>query len=1133
MKLTLPKILTCLTLGAAALLPATAQAAPAFPTKSVLAEGKWVKIHIGESGVYEITAEELAGMGFDNPQAVCVYGRGGTPQPTQFVNPGGEEYVSDLQPVAMKYAAGRLYFYGQGTHEVRYCTENDKSTDGKRFERRGNQAYSDDAVYFLTDTPATRLIIEQAQGESNAQLPPLTEAWGYYYHETDLMTPVSAGRQFFGESFAGVGERIRTFRYCIPGAIAGSRAGVTVSFAATCSKASELTVGLGSDTKELSVPAVTDAYNFLSCSRNNLTLPIPSAEGEITLSFAPGAKDVSFAALDYFVVGARRALTFATGEAQFSVFPYSFTHNRYSCLEVEGVTDSEGTYGFWQVSDPAHVTELPCEHDGGKCRVLYLADNHPGPVVCVDYSKKQLRIKGYEAVANQNLHALGTDGMPSMLIITLPAYKDVAERIADIHRRYDDERVDVVLHEDVVNEFSAGVNDPMAYRALVKMLYDRDNPEKRVFKNLLLLGPNVRDQRNVLGKRPNVGTLISNQVATAAQKDYTFCLNDWYGMMDDRTACEQDSYSTFCGVPMHIGVGMLPVTVDEARDYADKLEAWYRDDSAARTASLYNYMADGGDDNEHQLWQENLKAQMDEYTGGHGLGTKIYSNLCDQWSTGPMFIYKVNEGALISYYTGHASYSDLSADIFSTRDLHKLSNTYAGFLMLGACDVAPFDNNISGIGQRLVTMPGHGFIASLSTSREGYSRRNYALLSAMQRALFRQSADPADDTPLREPRTLGEVCITAKNYCSSSANKFAFHLIGDPAIKLPVPLWGVRCEAAADGDVYPGTTVQVSGTVTDADGSDASGFNGKLVARLCAPPVTLKTNSHKGSPSVTVTLDQTVLGETEVAVENGRYELTLFVPHTATAGDTDKLALRLSAYDPTTRRAALGGMALRLMPYDADKAEAADQPPVIEAMYADSPDSDGMPVAPNFTLHADLSDDHAPATGAVQGVDGLCLDIDGRDLRFDLRNHITFAEGGKRMHLAYPLENISEGRHLLRLTATDTGGQAVSRLLEVSVGATIPAPELSLEEKSPARTSATLQCDVQPGDLCTLSILDAAGATVRTATMRGGSYEWDLTDSVSARVRPGVYYAVCHIHRPGQGSCVTAPCEIIVLNHLN
>ena len=44
-----------------------------YATNSRLATGKWVKISIPESGIYEITYDEILAMGFSNPEQVIVY----------------------------------------------------------------------------------------------------------------------------------------------------------------------------------------------------------------------------------------------------------------------------------------------------------------------------------------------------------------------------------------------------------------------------------------------------------------------------------------------------------------------------------------------------------------------------------------------------------------------------------------------------------------------------------------------------------------------------------------------------------------------------------------------------------------------------------------------------------------------------------------------------------------------------------------------------------------------------------------------------------------------------------------------------------------------------------------------------
>ena len=92
--------------------PVTARALPAstFATTSRLATGKWVKIAIHEDGMYQITYEELAQMGFNNPRSVRLYGSGGHPI-SETLDGSAHD---DLTPVPCKHYGNKIYFYGCG-----------------------------------------------------------------------------------------------------------------------------------------------------------------------------------------------------------------------------------------------------------------------------------------------------------------------------------------------------------------------------------------------------------------------------------------------------------------------------------------------------------------------------------------------------------------------------------------------------------------------------------------------------------------------------------------------------------------------------------------------------------------------------------------------------------------------------------------------------------------------------------------------------------------------------------------------------------------------------------------------------------------------------------------------------------
>ncbi|HAP50282.1 MAG TPA: hypothetical protein DCQ56_03570, partial [Porphyromonadaceae bacterium] len=80
-----------------------------FTTQSQLATGKWVKIAIPETGMYEITYDELAQMGFSSPENVRIYGRGG-----DMMDEILSGHPDDLSAVPMSVTNDKIVFYAQG-----------------------------------------------------------------------------------------------------------------------------------------------------------------------------------------------------------------------------------------------------------------------------------------------------------------------------------------------------------------------------------------------------------------------------------------------------------------------------------------------------------------------------------------------------------------------------------------------------------------------------------------------------------------------------------------------------------------------------------------------------------------------------------------------------------------------------------------------------------------------------------------------------------------------------------------------------------------------------------------------------------------------------------------------------------
>ena len=107
-------------------------------TASVLASGRWVKIRVPSTGIYQLTNDLISRAGFSNINNVRVYGYGGAMQPEKlFANYIDE--TDDLKEVPLCTANGQRLFWAQGP----------VSWNGNE---RVRNPYSQYGYYFLTET---------------------------------------------------------------------------------------------------------------------------------------------------------------------------------------------------------------------------------------------------------------------------------------------------------------------------------------------------------------------------------------------------------------------------------------------------------------------------------------------------------------------------------------------------------------------------------------------------------------------------------------------------------------------------------------------------------------------------------------------------------------------------------------------------------------------------------------------------------------------------------------------------------------------------------------------------------------------------------------------------------------------
>lgn len=170
---------------------AYASAADIYAEHSLLASGKWAKIRVSSSGVYQLTEATVRQAGFSNINKVKIYGYGGNLQ-NEALYANDLARTDDLKEVPQCIVGGKHLFYAKGPVS---WTSNSSTV------RRRNP-YSDYGYYFITQSDEEPATVDSASFVSSFYPSPddyhsLYEVDGYSWYNggRNLFdpTPISVG----------------------------------------------------------------------------------------------------------------------------------------------------------------------------------------------------------------------------------------------------------------------------------------------------------------------------------------------------------------------------------------------------------------------------------------------------------------------------------------------------------------------------------------------------------------------------------------------------------------------------------------------------------------------------------------------------------------------------------------------------------------------------------------------------------------------------------------------------------------------------------------------------------------------------------------------------------------------------
>lgn len=1084
-----------------------------FATSSVLAEGRWVRISISETGIYQITDAELRKMGFTDPSKVGVYGFGGELLDEAFSKP----HIDDLPEVAVyrDNAKQRILFYGRGVTKWRLAS-------GRYVHR--NNPYSKQGYYFLHQKEEAPRAIESVASATENPSQFTTVFTDYALHEVDATSLANTGRELYGESF--LYTRSQTFPFDIPG-ITSDAATVEVDFAVNTPDGGCTLTGSIQGTEFLSATMPKGAGKYVAAQGQFFTKSwTPTGEDcNVTLVYKPSTNNTKVAMLNYIRLNMTRTLGLYDGYTCFrnaKATAYRFDNNPYS-----------ERLKIWSLDNPEQPVEITPFNSEGKLAFSRLTAGGEHVILNLDSTFPSVTKEG--EVANQNLHGLP---QTDMVIIVQPKLQAQAERLAEYRRTHDNLHVTVVTPQQIYNEFSSGTPDATAYRLFMKMFYDRAAEQGKAPSYLLLFGDGAVDNRGMESAKwkPSIleNCLLTYQSDPSLVETESYVCDDYFGFLDDTEGGKTDSKGqyTLTSDKLDLGIGRLPVRTEaEAKGVVNKIIAYSDNKVTGNWKNNLCFLGDDGDNNIHMAHAEKMVDLIQ--SGGHHefLFTKIYLDayVREMSASGTsypvakkLFFDQLQQGALVVNYSGHGATTSITHEkLFMLSDAQNIIMKRLPVWITATCDFSRFDDYNTSAGEALLLNPNGGAAAMFTTTRVVYSDGNLSLNRELINNLFIKHAD---GTRYR----MGDVMKLAKRALGSQVNKLNFVLLGDPSMTMAYPEYRMEI-TEVNGEPVTNTPITMKalsrmtmkGRVLELGTTEtATDFNGLVYPTIydSEEPVTTMDNANEGNPFVFNNRTRRLFSSCD-SIRGGEFEFSFIVPKDISYSMKPGM-LNLYAQGSEGREAQ-GYFNGYVVGGTVDEMENDAVGPQITTLYLNNDSfKEGMVVNNTPYLFAELEDETGiNTTGASVGHDLMIVlrNEKGATLRYVLNDYFLTASGepGKGT-VGFSIPTLEDGKYTLELKAWDVYNNSNTRSISFEVKSTAkpvifdlrstqnPVREevsfLLTHDRPETAVKARIQVYTQMGQCVWDYEVNAMSEFMSSLPVT-----WDLRTSTGERLQPGIY----------------------------
>ncbi|MDR2556543.1 MAG: type IX secretion system sortase PorU, partial [Bacteroidales bacterium] len=821
----------------------TACAMPA--TNSKLSQGKTLKIATDISGIYRVNYSDLASAGLVTAPVptnkIALYGnRAGI---LSRIN--DTTLYDDLQSLPIEMYDGGDGTFNQGDYFIFYgqsplLWKYTRDTLLRQFEHQFNY-YSDYTCYFVSvsadDAPKR---VENAPAVTATPQITVSSFTDYVLHENEIKNICSSGLNWVGESFPENGSTA-SFSFNLPDIDLSKDVVYSVQTAVvdynTSAQNASFSLTVGQQTFSVNSPsAVADCAGLLSTI---VKTAATSSSVKLQLTYNKTMAGNGF--LDFIEIQYTRNLTFPrSGEL---IFRTPQAINKITRYNISGATTN---LKVWDITNPLSVKAYTTNQNS------FIADEADCLREYIAFDGTSYRTPMFLGVTDtQNLHNAAN---PDFIIVSHPDFIEQAEKIAQIHRERD--KIDVLTTnvQQVYNEFSSGSKDPSAIRLLAKMFNDRYMQDSITYKKpryLLLFGNASVDPKGKSGTTTDfIPTFETYRSTDRLGVSFSSPMEDAFAYLDnDEGNTDINGGFQEIGI-MDIAVGRIPVkNKAEAIDATEKIDIYtspyylpnsinpFRPGNFGSWRNLVTFISDDNDGFVESYESTQFGFGPSIYTKFPNINfEKIYSDAYRKVSTSVASTYpeahkaildRINGGGLFVGYIGHSGWSGCADEgLMSVNDISELWETTYSFpiMFFSSCSASPFDKtDQNSIGEQAVLFPHGGAIAVIAAPRENF--KNY--IEKIQ-ADFVASITTQNE---KEDKTIGDAFLYAKR-AAKNLSGFRFVLLGDPALRLPLPKYNIvtthinGVPVTEEFDTLSAySTITVNGYVSRATGTNSIANN--------------------------------------------------------------------------------------------------------------------------------------------------------------------------------------------------------------------------------------------------------------------------------------------------------------------